>query len=149
MVGCTWLRFLCTPMRQTIFRRFLAVYGALFITRGATILITLLPNPYIGCESTVDERYPFSEALRIMSTDKFTCYDVLYSGHTVNLTICAMTWHTYSHVVPLVDWDLFSWGKPRRGPSGELLHLTFVKFFVWTWAGIGYLTIIATHFHYR
>jgi len=89
-----------------------------------------------------------------------TCADVMYSGHTVNITLCALTWHAYSHVVPLTDFDplyALRFGRsifdtdlpvPVRSNSGETLRWTTLKWCVWSVALVGYFLIIATHFHY-
>ena len=88
-----------------------------------------------------------------------TCADVMYSGHTVNITLCAMTWHTYSHVVPLTKFDpicALRFGRsvtdmdlpPVRNEMGEALRWTSLKIVIWTVASVGYVLIIATHFHY-
>jgi sphingomyelin synthase-related protein 1 len=88
-----------------------------------------------------------------------TCADVMYSGHTVNITLCAMTWHTYSHVVPLTKFDpicALRYGRSLtdtdlphvRNEIGEALRWTSLKIVIWSVASIGYILIIATHFHY-
>ena len=36
-------------------------------------------------------------AILIVAWQRVTCADVLFSGHTVNLTMCALIWDEYSH----------------------------------------------------
>jgi len=95
-------------IRRHIFRRHIFCLGTLFIFRAFSIISTMLPNPADYCVTDV-QYSPWYEAFRILSGATVTCADVMYSGHTVNITLCSMTWHCYSHVVPLTSFDpLFS-----------------------------------------
>ena len=143
--GCTVTGF---RIRRHIFRRHIFCLGVLFIFRGFSIVCTMLPNPLLGCETDV-KFSPWYEALRIMARQTATCADVMYSGHTVNISMCALTWHHYSHVVPLTLSDpLFGRCGKATNKLGELERLTTVKLVVWIIAALGYLSIVASHFHY-
>ena len=152
-------------LRGHILRRHIFALGTLFLLRAFAILSTLLPNPLDGCEETLGlseetlGKNPWIEGWRILGGQVVTCADVMYSGHTVNITLCAMTWHTYSHVVPLTKFDpicALRFGRsvtdtdlpPVRNEMGEALRWTSLKIIVWIVAGVGYVLIIATHFHY-
>ena len=64
---------------------------------------------------------PSSSGIMILAGQEVTCADVLYSGHTVNLTLCALIWHYYSHVdgALLVDTEVTA--CPSRPPVGRLI----------------------------
>jgi len=66
---------------------------------------------------------------------KVTCRDVLYSGHTVHFTLCALIWRDYSPLCPL--WT-----------SSFCRRWNFSNVFAYITAISGYVVIISTHFHY-
>lgn len=170
--GLTFLRFALTPMRLTILRRTVLCGGILFMMRGCTIVITLLPNPFYECERKGwDEGlldYPLSGGWNIMANGATTCADVFFSGHTANTTLFALIWHQYNHVVPLMNGHIFPRRvrdcfrkfcccgmhmKSRRFPKEvaafqATTRLTPSKLLAWIGAFIEYYLIIATHFHY-
>ncbi|GMI53869.1 hypothetical protein ScalyP_jg1356 [Parmales sp. scaly parma] len=135
-------------IRRHIFRRHIFNLGTLFIFRSISIIVTLLPNPLESCETDV-EGSPWIEAFRIVAGRTVTCADVMYSGHTVNITLCAMTWFSYSHVVPILDWDpIFSRFGRLTNKLGDLERWTTVKLLCWIYATIGYICIVGSRFHY-
>ena len=98
-----------------------------------------------------------SSALLIVAWQRVTCADVLYSGHTVNLTICALIWDEYSHEKDALiidtdtEWDLFETccrNRPLVNRAGYLMRPTFMKVFMWVFCLVGFIVIIATKFHY-
>ena len=73
----------------------------------------------------------------------------MYSGHTVNITLCALTFRYYSHRAPLTTFDpLFSGSGPLTDKVGDLRRWTTAKLLVWVGAGWGYVFIVASRFHY-
>lgn len=100
----TLLRFVLTPMRGTIIRRYVLVLGVLFLLRGATIVLTTLPNPQTTCVATATGN-TWIEGFLIMFGIHKTCRDMFFSGHTVNMTIACLCWGRYSHVVPICQCD--------------------------------------------
>jgi len=139
-------------IRRHIFRRHIFCLGALFFLRAFSIICTMLPNPLKTCETDVT-RSPFIEAFRVLAGRTVTCADVMYSGHTVNITLCALTWHYYSHLVPLFPDDprfdpLFSWFGKEYNKMGDLERMTTVKLLIWVYACFGYICIVGSHFHY-
>jgi len=153
VVGGTVFRFALTSMRLTILRRWLFNLGAMFLLRGFTIMVTMLPNPLHDCVSTADVdgqsvAGPFLQALLILTGQSSTCADVLFSGHTVNLTLMALVWHHYSHVVPVVDSGCNAFCARLCKPRLHSTALSPVKLTGWLIVIGGYLIIIATHFHY-
>jgi len=64
-------------------------------------MCTILPNPDPYCISTVTKGNIFSLALEVIIGVKVTCRDVLYSGHAVHFTLCALVWRDYSPLCPL------------------------------------------------
>ncbi|GMI09486.1 hypothetical protein TrRE_jg1569 [Triparma retinervis] len=135
-------------IRRHIFRRHIFCLGTLFFFRAFSIICTMLPNPADYCVTDV-EYSPWYEAFRILSGATVTCADVMYSGHTVNITLCSMTWHCYSHVVPLTSFDpLFSKFGRLTNKLGELQRFTTCKAIVWGLTLLGYSFIIGSRFHY-
>eukprot|EP00397_Hematodinium_sp_SG-2012_P026335 GEMP01027584.1.p1 GENE.GEMP01027584.1~~GEMP01027584.1.p1 ORF type:complete len:384 (+),score=36.57 GEMP01027584.1:118-1269(+) len=140
-IAVTFLRFLVftgpMSMRWTIMRRTILCLGTLFFLRGFSIICTVLPNPAKYCVSDVPSHKETSVALQawyILLGWRVTCADVLYSGHTVNLTLCLLVWWNYSHLCPI-----------RRCSN---YTFPFGKTFATIWCVLGYMLIIITHFHY-
>eukprot|EP00992_Anisonema_acinus_P001275 TRINITY_DN10429_c0_g1_i3.p1 TRINITY_DN10429_c0_g1~~TRINITY_DN10429_c0_g1_i3.p1 ORF type:complete len:256 (+),score=41.02 TRINITY_DN10429_c0_g1_i3:58-768(+) len=131
VVGFTVLRFAVTGMRITILRRCLLCWGTLLLLRGATIAATMLPNPATKtCDAAKAQRQleglnPWIGAFGVLSGRVVTCGDVLYSGHTVLMMISCLVWHTYSHVVPVVQ------NCPSPEMCGCLANLSIIKLIIW------------------
>ncbi len=135
-------------IRRDIFRRHIFCLGTLFLFRAVSIISTMLPNPLETCVTDV-EHSPWYEALRILNGSTVTCADVMYSGHTVNITLCCMTWHAYSHVVPITTYDpLFSKFGRLTNKLGDLERFTTAKVLIWSLGIFGYICIIGSRFHY-
>jgi len=138
-MSVTVFRFIIFPgpfsARWTLIRRWLVCTAQLFLLRGFSIMCTILPNPDPYCISTVTKGNIFSLALEVIIGAKVTCRDVLYSGHAVHFTLCALIWRDYSPLCPL-------WFPP----CWERLQVTRVLAYLS--ALVGYGIIICTHFHY-
>ncbi|KAF4673655.1 hypothetical protein FOL46_006768 [Perkinsus olseni] len=92
------------PKRRKVILRFLAIQGSVFLLRSATIIVTLLPPPYQLCVnvSSPDENV-FLEAVKIVLGIRFTCGDILFSGHAANFTLMALIWSEYGYGFLAVD----------------------------------------------
>jgi len=141
IAAITMLRFAIFPgpmsMRITILRRWFISSGILFFIRGFSVTSTILPNPEKNCVSDVtsaDSLGMMLEALEVGFLRKRTCADVLYSGHTVNITLCLLVWWNYSHLCPLSQKTYFSY------PFGKIITTIICL--------IGYAIIVMSHFHY-
>jgi len=124
---------------------------SVFFFRAFSIILTMLPNPLHQCHTTIGSSSAWLEGLYILVFIRKTCADVLYSGHTVNLTLIGLLFHDYSHVASLTSLDPLAplcCGVPLLSKQGELLRCTTAKVIVWVMVCVGYLIIIATHFHY-
>ena len=108
--------------RQAAFRRMFWVLGALYILRGFTVSMTVLPNPYDGCEPRQHSR-PFHTAFKIITGQYVSCGDVMYSGHTMILTSALYLVHVY------LPW-------------------TVTRVVGWLLTLLGMLIIVSTRFHY-
>ena len=123
-------------IRLDILRRTLLCIGTLFLLRAFSIYCTILPNPLTSCYVTLNYS-PWIEAFRILTLKITTCSDVLFSGHTMSITTCALTWHYYSDIVP-INWT----------PLTSIKKFFNIKLIVWIFAIIGYFLIISSHLHY-
>jgi len=121
--------------RWTLIRRWLVCTAQLFLLRGFSIMCTILPNPDPYCVSTVQKGNIFRLALDVIIGAKVTCRDVLYSGHAVHFTLCALIWRDYSPMCPL--WF------PACSEQSQ-----FTRILAYLSALGGYVIIICTHFHY-
>ena len=158
------------PHKVKVMRRYAAVQGTCFLLRSITIMATILPNPYEECvNSSSPDEIPLIEALRVMAGLRFTCGDVLYSGHAANFTLMALIWQEYGRTytdvplpdhyhgqkrssLPTVTMDVSVMGTVTHIDEETYSKQWFVsKFFpglFWTIAALGYLIIIACRFHY-
>jgi hypothetical protein len=149
-------------IRLIVLRRWLFLQAVMFIMRSISIYVTSLSVPLPGCNTTAVGSPPI-EAFYIMAMIHATCGDVLFSGHTVTLTLCALAWTTYSkgeeHYPIRWLWSRITgnreivrgrpgWLFPKLDSTGDPLSFYITTLFVWTFTIIGYLFIIATRFHY-
>lgn len=139
-------RFIVLPgpmsLRWTYTYRVLFVWGALFLCRAFTTIVTPLPNPYHQCVPKIT--FPksiwaeaFANLPGVFWWSELTCQDVMFSGHTAMGTV----------------WTVFTWRYMRRAPW-------FRQTLTWDWATIlvdifaccwllwGWYVICAAHFHY-
>jgi hypothetical protein len=79
----------------TVLRRFLFVAGTVYVIRAITVVLTVLPNPLVECESNPSDNL-FYDALQIFLLKRTTCGDVFFSGHTIIFTLAGAIWTTYS-----------------------------------------------------
>ncbi|CAF1081039.1 unnamed protein product [Adineta ricciae] len=150
-------------IRLIVFRRWLFLQAAMFIMRSVSIYVTSLSVPLPGCNTTATGSPPV-EAFYIMFLIHETCGDVLFSGHTVTLTLCALAWTTYSKGEEYYPirwlWSRIKktneetvshrsgWFYPKLDSTGDPLSFYLTSILVWVFTVIGYLLIIATRFHY-
>eukprot|EP00929_Paragymnodinium_shiwhaense_P027915 TRINITY_DN16278_c0_g1_i2.p1 TRINITY_DN16278_c0_g1~~TRINITY_DN16278_c0_g1_i2.p1 ORF type:complete len:426 (-),score=23.06 TRINITY_DN16278_c0_g1_i2:344-1621(-) len=142
------LRYVVLPgpmsMRWTWLSRLLVVWGALFLCRALTILVTPLPNPYHECVPKIT--FPHNIFLEAYANlpgvfwhDELTCQDVLFSGHTAMGTVFTLFTVTYMKRSPwctlILHKSLFS-----------IPTLCDVLAVIWLF--YGWYVICASHFHY-
>jgi len=87
-----------THQKLSVFRRFLLMSSVMYWLRAICVVSTQLPNPF----QTDDPKYHYEwthniayEALLCLLRIKATNNDVFFSGHTVCITMCALTLDTY------------------------------------------------------
>ncbi|CAF2535533.1 unnamed protein product [Rotaria sp. Silwood2] len=150
-------------VRLIVFRRWFFLQAVMFIMRSISIYVTSLSVPLPGCNTTAVGSPPV-EAFYIMFLIHTTCGDVLFSGHTVTLTLCALAWTTYSkgeehypirwlwYRLKGINQEIVSsrsdWLYPKLDSTGDPLSVYITTLIVWMFTIIGYLLIIATRFHY-
>jgi len=143
-----WIRFFIIPgplsMRWTIYQRIHFIWGILWALRGISIVSTVLPNPDRTCTPKIT--FPnniFMEAWANMPWvfwhSELTCEDVLFSGHTVGLTLGTLVFMRYEQWTP---W----FGASAR--AGLQSMVTLLRIALMSQALIGYYVIIASKFHY-
>ncbi|KAJ9065661.1 hypothetical protein DSO57_1017235 [Entomophthora muscae] len=98
-----------------LLRRVLYTCGIVYLVRAPFIIMTVLPNPLEWCMSEPNPNH-FYDALLLMAQVRYSCGDVLYSGHTIIFMICCLVWHDYSlfnnamdHLIKAIAimWGLF------------------------------------------
>jgi len=115
--------------RARVLQRFCLIQGLCFLVRSFSILMTFLPNPYESCalNPARDESFVM-EGLKVMRGERFTCGDVMYSGHSVNMTLMNLVWQQY---LPK-EWTM----------------TPYLRAFWWILNIGGLLCCVSTHFHY-
>jgi hypothetical protein len=142
------IRFVVFPgpysMRWTMLTRFGLIWGSLWMMRGISIVATVLPNPDHICIPVID--HPHNIWLQAYATlplhpfvgvsePQVTCEDLLYSGHTVAMTVNMFFLLQYSYLSPWGRFDIVAEGPVKWGAG--------ILFCLW-----GFWGIIASHFHY-
>ncbi|ORZ41200.1 PAP2 superfamily C-terminal-domain-containing protein [Catenaria anguillulae PL171] len=107
--------------RLALLRRYFFTHGVLLIFRSITINVTTVPDPNPVCQNRVPSPSFFRQVNPFFPD---TCGDMIYSGHSVVLTIVALAWHQY-------------------GPQ----HWS-VKRSIWALSILGMLSLIACRYHY-
>jgi len=131
-------------LRWNLICRIWFIWGILWFVRAITIWITPLPNPWPECVPKIS--YPnnnFLEAFCMLPfvfwTTEITCQDVLYSGHTVAVTLPMLTFMRY---IPLSPWF------PCESSHHWLSCSTLVNGGSAIVLLVGYYVIAASRFHY-
>merc|ERR1712166_32225 len=82
------------------------------------------------------------------------CADLYYANRVASLTLLALLWHRYSHVVPLTEIDqvgiicYHDYDPHRSTPEGDPLRCTTAKLLMWSAVCCGYLFVLMAHQHY-
>jgi len=130
----TLIVILIHPKRVTVVRRLLVIYGSLLLLRSITVISTSLPDPSPQClQLHLKGKYNQKDSFQSLFTglkqtlvplQSSTCGDLIFSGHTVFMTLCVLIWKKYFEYHPWV-W---------------IIVLIVALFGIWS--------IIATRFHY-
>eukprot|EP01080_Neovahlkampfia_damariscottae_P005972 gene5972-9971_t len=78
-----------------ILRRIFLIQGTIYIIRAMSISSTILPNPDSECKPQYFNNF-FHATFLFFAGQVETCYDCLFSGHTVTIVICALAIFTYT-----------------------------------------------------
>jgi len=154
----TLLRFVVLPgpmsMRWTILKRLMLLSGVMFFLRAFSIVSTVLPNPDKTCkcqlaldECTKDDlENIWWFAFQIFIMQAVTCTDVLFSGHTVALTMSVLIIMEYT---PKSPWfDVTSRSTPSLSSRSLLSDVFTVNTACVSFSIAGYICIIGSRFHY-
>ena len=115
--------FICMhPLRIIITRRLLIIYSTILLARAICAIMTYLPDSNPDCPLhkvglgagwneldvrevvrrmllTIAPAFVSSNTFRLKSSNDDQvpegCRDIIFSGHTAMVILCAMTWHTY------------------------------------------------------
>ncbi|KAJ3359789.1 sphingomyelin synthase [Allomyces javanicus] len=79
----------------TVFRRALYIAGAAYFLRAPTVLMTVLPNPLLECESRPHPNLVL-DAFMLFTQSRSSCGDVFFSGHSIFFILQARLWLQYS-----------------------------------------------------
>lgn len=142
------VRFAVLPgpfsMRWTLLARAFMLWGILWALRGLTIIATVLPNPDSTC--VPQETYPGNIWMEAWANMPFvfwdhelTCQDVLFSGHTVALTLFTLIYIRY------ITWT--PW-LASSNTSASMSIANLFRTFALTFMFVGYYVIVTSKFHY-
>lgn len=143
-IAVALIRFCIVPgprsLRWEIMQRVFVIWGLLWFWRGCTIIITPLPNPDHTCQAYISHPHNIwlegFEFMPLIGHGDVTCQDVLFSGHTVALTMGCFTLMKYTLDAP--------WSPPPRAIAYHYIS----RILACTYMLVGYYFIIASHFHY-
>ncbi|KDO21551.1 hypothetical protein SPRG_13362 [Saprolegnia parasitica CBS 223.65] len=143
--------FVVHPRRLLIIRRFTAIYAWINLLRGFCVAVTSLPDASPQCISQFETAkgayksqpiFPKAvyRALKVLlrPSHHITCGDMVFSGHTVFLILCAMIVTTYCNT------DELNTPFTRK----HWWTLPLVKYSVWTGSFLGVFAIVGTRLHY-
>ncbi|EQC41999.1 hypothetical protein SDRG_00846 [Saprolegnia diclina VS20] len=132
------------PARWKIVQRFFIVYGSLCMMRSVTVISTSLPDSAEKCRAMtplgnlqsgahrwedITMRAVLVRSLKLLvPVGEVTCGDMVFSGHSMLMVLCAMTWHTYYKWVP-----------------GSI---NYIKVTIWLITIAGLISIVWVRMHY-
>jgi len=133
MVVLAWVPLMIFHKRRAlIFRRLVLIQGFIFYMRAITLMLTVLPaSDRVSVPDSKPDENIFYEALRVITFNRKTCGDVMFSGHTTLLISSNMVFQEYA-----------------SGIIGNATLLLSMRVIFRLFAFIGCLVIIGTHFHY-
>ncbi|KAL7717307.1 hypothetical protein QTN25_005130 [Entamoeba marina] len=145
ILSITFLRFLFTPYRFIVLRRFCFLQGIIFILRSFSVFSTFIPSP-VPCN--VDNQ----DSILIYAIKIFTgtrsCHDLMFCPHTSALFICAMIWYHYTEKAPIFNLDFCSKHSSSVNEFGYPLRLTFEKIFIIVVSAVSSLVFVMCRRHY-
>ncbi|KAI9224331.1 hypothetical protein BC828DRAFT_412470 [Blastocladiella britannica] len=121
LTGMTTLMLLFHKHRLGLLRRYLISHGVLLIFRSITIISTTVPDPQLRC-ATREPAHTIFRQVNPFFPD--TCGDMIFSGHTVVLTMVGFAWHQYGP----------QYASVRRG--------------IWAASLLGMVALVAARYHY-
>jgi len=165
MASTTLIFVLAHPKRFQILRRTLIIQAFVFLLRSICVFSTQLPDAHPICQaqftspSGAYKRKPmfpkaFARAWVVLwaHDEHITCGDMVFSGHTTVLSLCAMVFFQYCRVDEMrTAGPVFT--QPLAYLTGGRLRVTertcgFARALTAVYALVGACLIIATRLHY-
>ncbi|KAJ3370811.1 hypothetical protein GGF31_003837 [Allomyces arbusculus] len=136
--------------RMGLLRRYLYVHGTLLLLRSVTIVATTLPDPQEMCMARDPASRDVNARVNPFAPD--TCADLVFSGHTVVLTLMASVWNDYGPQHPWIQrgiWALAFGGMwsllaMRYHYTIDVIIAYYIALKAWKW--YGYLALYP-HMH--
>lgn len=147
-----FIRFVILPgplsLRWTVLCRVMLIWGTLWLFRAFTIWTTPLPNPDPTCVPRIS--FPHNVFLEAWANlpfvfwyNEMTCQDVMYSGHTVAITMPMLFLMNYHALSP---W--FQQGFMLISAQTCFSLTTVFRGMAYVFLAFSYYLIIGSHFHY-
>ncbi|KAI8149624.1 PAP2 superfamily C-terminal-domain-containing protein [Fennellomyces sp. T-0311] len=96
--------------RWIVLRRWLVIMGAVYIFRGITLVVTVLPSPRmnncqppeVSINGSAGARFAF--LFEQIGGQLSPCTDNIFSGHTSAMMSCVMVWRVHSRLRRVYSW---------------------------------------------
>lgn len=86
-------------------RRVMFIWGFIFLLRAVSITSTILPNPDANCKPQQFSNF-FHAAFLFLAGQVETCYDCLFSGHSVTMVLSVLVFFQYTKNL-FLRWLMF------------------------------------------
>lgn len=88
-----------------VIRRVMLIWGFIFVLRAVSITSTILPNPDSNCKPQYFNNF-FHATFLFLAGQVETCYDCLFSGHSVTMVLSVMIYYQYTKNI-FLRWVMF------------------------------------------
>lgn len=139
------------PRRFMLFRRLFTIVGLVLLMRAVSVTVTVLPDASPVCQAksnTPQDSNMFPKVLLqavqfvVSPSSIITCGDMVFSGHSSALMMCALTFSKYCRVKHL-STKVFI-----RSIALSENYLRPLRRLVYMYCMVGFLIIIGSRLHY-